>query len=145
MDNINNLAVGNVSSAQCWKALENSEDSYLVDVRAPEEWQESGIADLSSINKEVNLLTWIFFTPYVHHNDKFIDELENVFPDKSVKLYFMCKSGGRSAQAANAAFSKGYKNSYNIDDGFIGNMFDSNLVQLDTNGWINSGLPRRAL
>ncbi len=141
MENITEFAVGKVSSSQCWEALQQKPNSYLIDVRAPEEWEETGMADLSSIKKNANLLTWIFFTPNIHPNKKFIAELEQVFPNKDVELFFICKSGGRSMQAANAALSDGYKNSYSVDDGFVGSMFDNNFIPL--NGWIKNNLPRR--
>lgn len=143
MENISGAAVGKVNSAQCWEALQHGPNSYLIDVRAPEEWQETGIADLASIKKDTKLLAWMFFTPHVHRNNKFIDELERIFPNKDAELFFICKSGGRSAQAANAAFNSGYKKSFNVEDGFVGNMFDSDLVPLNLNGWMNSNLPRR--
>lgn len=136
MENITGSEVGKASPIQCWEALQTRPNSYLIDVRSPEEWQETGIADLRSIEKEVNLLTWIFFTPHIHLNNNFLNELEQILPDKQAELFFMCKSGGRSMQAANAAVSKGYKKSFNVDDGFIGNA-------MDNSGWINSNLPRR--
>lgn len=145
MKEINTTAIGKVSSSQCWKILQQDSNSFLLDVRTPEEWQETGITDLSAANKEVKLLSWIFFTPYIHHNDHFLSQLNDIFPNKDVTLFFMCKSGGRSAQASEAAFSNGYKKIYNVEDGFIGNNFDENLKELNTNGWINSNLPRRAL
>ena len=134
-----------IASSECWEALRHSPTAYLVDVRTPEEWQETGVADLSSINKDIKLITWIFFTPYIHPNNKFLDELNAAIEDKKTDLFFMCKSGGRSLQAAQAAIKNGYINCYNVNDGFVGNMFDDNLNQLKLNGWLNSNLPRRKL
>ena len=140
------MSIRDISSSQCWEALEkNSSSAYLIDVRAKEEWKETGIADLSSIAKEVKLISWMFFTPSIHANDKFIDELKEAVNDKNTELFFICKSGGRSAQAAKAAMQNGYNNCFNINDGFVGNMFDDNLEPLKLNGWLNNNLPRKKL
>lgn len=142
---MSNSLVNSLSSFQAWEVLKKDADACLIDVRSPEEWQETGVADLSSINKSIRLLSFMFFTPHIHNNDNFMAELESIVPEKEVKLLFICKSGGRSLKAAEAAINQGYKNCYNVEDGFVGNMFDNNLKSLDLNGWINSDLPRRAL
>ncbi len=138
-------SVGEISSLECLDALKSNPDTYLIDVRTPEEWQENGVADLSSTNKEVKLITWIFFTPYVHANNNFLDELASAIPNKQADLFFICKSGGRSLKAATAAMQAGYDKCHNINDGFAGNMFDSDQKPLNINGWINNNLPRRKL
>ena len=124
MENVITSSVNNISSSQSWEILKKDADACLIDVRAPEEWQETGVADLSSIDKSIRLLSWMFSIPHIHNNDNFMVELESIAPEKEVKLFFICKSGGRSLKAAEAALKKGYKNCYNIEDGFVGNMFD---------------------
>ena len=137
--------VSNISASQWWEFLQQKDSNmYLIDTRSPEEWKETGIADLSSTNKETLLISWNFFTPYIHHNDDFLKQVNQTVPNKEAHLFFICKSGGRSAQAANAAAKDGYKNCYNVIDGFVGNSFDENLNDLNLNGWINSKLPRKA-
>ena len=60
-------------------------------------------------------------------------------------LLVMCRSGGRSAAAVNLLASAGFKNVYNITDGFEGDSVkDPGSVfngQRMVNGWRNSGLP----
>jgi len=60
-------------------------------------------------------------------------------------LLVMCRSGGRSAMAVNKLAEAGFKNVYNITDGFEGDavknpdsVFDGQRL---VNGWKNSGLP----
>lgn len=136
MKNITGFAVGKVNSAQCWKALQAKKEAYLIDVRSPEEWQETGVADLADIKKDVKLLSWLFLTPSIHQNSDFINNLEKIFLNKEVELYFICKSGGRSMHAAEAALSLGYKKIFNVEDGFVGD-------NMNKNGWMNRDLPRR--
>lgn len=134
--------VNSVSSLKSWEILKDDSKAFLVDVRTPEEWKEIGVSDLSSINKNVKLITLFFYNPFVHKNENFINELEDNFPDKEVKLFFICKAGGRSLKALLEAQENGYKNCYNIEDGFEGNMANNNLLSREFNGWINSKLPR---
>lgn len=134
--------VNSISSLKLWEILKDDPKAFLVDVRTPEEWKEVGIADLSSISKSVKLITLFFYNPIVYKNENFINELEDNFPDKEVKLFFICKASGRSLKALLEAQENGYKNCYNIEDGFEGNMANSNLLSQEFNGWINNKLPR---
>lgn len=52
---------------------------------------------------------------------------------KYLTLYFLCRSGHRSLMAANFMANIGYKNCYNIIDGFEGN--------LQNKGWKQNNLP----
>jgi rhodanese-related sulfurtransferase len=60
-------------------------------------------------------------------------------------LMVMCRSGGRGAMAVNLLAAAGFKNVYNITDGFEGDaVSDPESVfrgQRLVNGWKNSGLP----
>lgn len=145
MNNTAEQLVNNISTLKSWEILKKEKNSYLIDVRSPEEWQETGIPDLSSLNKDVKLLTFIYLSPTIHENDNFIEDLESIFPNKQSKLLFICKTGGRSLKAAKAALHHGYSNCCNVADGFLGNMFDANSMPLNLNGWINSDLPRGSL
>lgn len=64
-------------------------------------------------------------------------------PDDTILA--MCRSGGRSAIAANILAKAGFKHVYNITDGMEGDVVtDPNSVFLGQrliNGWKNSGLP----
>lgn len=117
-----------IYSLQCWHELRNNSKAQLIDVRSSAEWTETGIANLNEHNKNVKLITWMFFTPKTCLNNQFVQELNKEFSDKSVPLYFICRSGIRSNQAAIAAKDNGFINCYNVVDGFI-------------NGWIGDGLP----
>jgi len=53
----------------------------------------------------------------------------------------MCRSGYRSADAANLLAKAGYKNVFNLVDGFEGDKAESGKGQRVVNGWKNSDLP----
>jgi rhodanese-related sulfurtransferase len=60
-------------------------------------------------------------------------------------LMVMCRSGGRSAIAANMLANAGFKNVYNIVDGMEGDVIEDPACvfvgQRLMNGWKNSGCP----
>ncbi len=140
----NQLDIGEMSSSHFWQLLLKDKPVFhLIDVRSPQEWEETGISDLSSINNNVILISWMLFTPSVHQNGDFLSDLEKHVPNKEDHLFFICKSGGRSLKAAEAAIRYGYKNVNNINDGFCGNIHDENFENKNINGWMNSNLPRK--
>lgn len=99
----------NISSKEAFDMLANDHKIVLIDVRRQDEWI-SGIADI----KNVLQITW-------HQNDEgFINELQKAISDQSTTLLFMCKAGIRSAAAASQSLLFGYKNVYNVLDGFDG-------------------------
>lgn len=57
----------------------------------------------------------------------------------------ICRSGGRSAVAANILAKSGYKNAYTVIDGFEGDKLkvegSYNNEKRVVNGWKNSGAP----
>lgn len=58
---------------------------------------------------------------------------------KSDRVILMCRSGDRSARAANLLADLGYTNVWTIIDGFEGDL--SKDGRRDVNGWKNAGLP----
>ena len=73
--------------------------------------------------------------------DRFAKELETkVGKDKVILL--LCRSGKRSAAAANVAFNAGFENIYNIEQGFEGDLDEDNHRGA-FNGWRFHQLPWR--
>jgi rhodanese-related sulfurtransferase len=77
-------------------------------------------------------------------NPDFLKKVKEVFQVNDVILV-TCRSGGRSAMAVNQLAEAGFKNVYNITDGFEGDAIsDAESVFVGKrmkNGWKNSGLP----
>lgn len=130
---------GNISAAQAWENLLTDPRAVLVDVRTEAEWVFVGVPDLSSLGKDALFISWKFY-PGFARNENFTAQLQNTVGDKSTPLYFMCRSGGRSLDAANAMASLGYVACYNIEDGFEGNP-DANGQRGKQTGWKFSALP----
>ena len=128
--NINHF--GDVLPNYAFFTLQLVENSYLVDVRTDEEWKNVGVPDLSNIDKKVIFLSWRL-APSMDLNKEFIPTLTGLITNKNSMLYFLCRSGSRSAKAAEAALNAKYKLSYNIMYGFEGELM----------GWKALNLPWR--
>ena len=130
--------VGDVSCQEAWRVLEGTERAVLVDVRTRAEWSYVGLPDLASLNRPVIQVEWQSF-PSGERNPAFVDEViaRGVRPEQPV--YLLCRSGVRSAAAAEALAARGYT-TYNVADGFEGQL-DATGHRGSRNGWKVAGLP----
>ncbi len=100
--------------------MASSGEVMLVDVRTPEEWAKTGVAEPA--------ITITLQDP------QFLQKLEEATGgDKSKKVAFICASGGRSMQVAQALKQHGWENVYNVTGGTSGSPTQQ--------GWIQLGLP----
>ena len=141
------MSVTQINPKEAFEILKSDKNSVLVDVRTFEEFNFVGLPDSNAFEKRMILLPWQIF-PAMEENPEFSSGLEEtlneIFNDtaKEVKIIFICRTGGRSNQAAAHASNLGYKNSYNVTSGFEGDL--NNLSQRGkTNGWKAENLPWR--
>lgn len=130
---------GDISPEQAWNMLSVTPAAQLVDVRSQPEWAYSGLPELSSLHRRPLTLSWKLY-PTFELNAQFIDQLSTIVPDTATPLIFLCKTGGRSSDAATAATAAGYKTCYNVVGGFEG---DANKQRQrgTINGWKAANLP----
>ena len=83
---------------------------------------------------EVELLTY----PGSRPNESFVSELERQV-EKQSPLLFICRSGGRSHNAAMMAAEAGYRECYNVLEGFEGDR-DAQGHRNTKGGWRAAGL-----
>ena len=104
----------------------------LVDVRTgPEIAYVGSVPGAAAIEWQ----TW----PGNRPNPGFLGELAAVAP-KDVPLMFLCRSGGRSHFAAEAATRAGWRECYNVLEGFEGDK-DGAQHRGTVGGWKKAGLP----
>ena len=119
----------------------------VLDVRTPEEYLFIGHAQMAwNVPLASQSLEWDAAKkqfPLVPLPD-FVARVQKIARPGDT-LLVMCRSGGRSAMAVDALAKAGFKNVYNITDGFEGDAVkDPDSVfngQRLVNGWKNSGLP----
>lgn len=122
---------GTILPHEAW-SLFQSGHALIVDVRTSEERKFVGL-----VERTVHI-PWAIGTA-LERNPHFAEQLGAlVQPNKIILL--LCRSGKRSAAAANVAFNAGLTHIYNIDQGFEGDLNEAK--QRGTfNGWRFHGLP----
>ena len=129
---------GDVTAAEAYEALQTDQAATLVDVRTPAELTHVGMPNLSEINKPVATIPWFpEMTP-----DQLVAQLGAAGIAKDAPLYFLCRSGARSLNAAVLATHGGYQKAFNVSGGFEGPLDDAGH-RGDVAGWKAAGLPWR--
>jgi rhodanese-related sulfurtransferase len=122
---------GGVTPQEAWTLVSTGE-AVLVDVRSAEERKFVGHVPDSLF------VPWATGTALTR-NPRFVRDLQNkVGRDTAVLL--LCRSGKRSALAAEAAAKAGLKNVFNVFEGFEGDL-DAQQRRGAFNGWRHAGLP----
>lgn len=114
---------------EVWRGMPGAR---LVDVRTRAEWDYVGRIPGAV---EIELLTY----PANRPNPAFVSELESKV-DKAAPVLFICRSGGRSHNAAMLATQAGYGAAYNVLEGFEGDR-DAQGHRNTVGGWRAAGLP----
>lgn len=123
---------GALTPAEAHEVMQHHAKATLVDVRTRAEWDWVGRVPHAV---EVEFLSYPGSVP----NDAFVDELAKKVPKDAVVM-FLCRSGGRSHNAAAVATEAGFANSYNVLEGFEGDR-DANGHRGNAGGWRAAGLP----
>ncbi len=129
----NNLTYsGAVTPIEAFNLLQQDPSIVLIDVRS--------LAELELVGKvqQSTHIEWAFY-PGMVPNPAFAEQLAEKV-DKSLGIILMCRTGGRSHNAAVVAQQLGYTNVYNMLEGFEG---EANHLKQRTliNGWKHAGLP----
>lgn len=130
---------GEVTPEEAYYFLQ-SNDGVLVDVRTLPEWQFTGLPDIATALGRLITVSWKTY-PNFMLNPVFAD---SIAADESIRkdtpLFFLCRSGGRSLDAAIAMTSLGYQHCFNIIGGFEGEP-DASGHRGGAQGWKASKLP----
>lgn len=122
---------GTVTPHEAW-LLHQTEQAVIVDVRTIEERKFVGhIAGTIHIPWATGIA--------LNRNPRFAQDLESKV-GKDKLIFLLCRSGKRSAAAANVAFNAGFESVYNIDQGFEGDLNENNQRGI-FNGWRFHRLP----
>jgi rhodanese-related sulfurtransferase len=123
---------GALEPAEAWALLQHDPAARLVDVRSRAEWEFVGrVPDAV----EIEWKSWPGMVP----NAAFMDTLAAKV-DRAAPLLFLCRSGGRSHDAAMAATQAGFAACYNVLQGFEGDR-DAAAHRNTVGGWRAAGLP----
>ena len=135
-----------VGPREAWKILSEDAASMLVDVRTAPEWGFVGGPDLSELGKDVMRVEWKSW-PDMSPNPAFVGEVLDQLAGLPSRLLFLCRSGARSMQAAQAVAqaltAQGrHAECINVGEGFEGDL-DALRHRGGLNGWKARGLAWR--
>jgi rhodanese-related sulfurtransferase len=129
---------GDITPEEAWKILSDNPDAVLVDCRTDAEWKFVGVPDLSGLDRQAVLIEWNSVDGT--RNQNFVADLVAAGIEPAERpVIFLCRSGNRSIGAAEAATAAGIAPSYNVLDGFEGNLDEHR--HRGTTGWRAIGLP----
>lgn len=129
---LNLTYAGALEPSEAWALLQHDPSARLVDVRSRAEWEFVGRVPGAV---EIEWKAWPGMVP----NNAFLETLSGTV-DSSAPLLFLCRSGGRSHDAALAATSAGFTTCYNVLEGFEGDR-DAEKHRNTVGGWRAAGLP----
>lgn len=123
---------GAVTPSEAYELISQDSNAVLVDVRSRAELELVGRVPVASH------VEWAFY-PGMVANPEFAAQFQSQV-DPSRTVIFMCRTGGRSHNAALLAQQLGYSQVYNMLEGFEGEANEHKQRTL-INGWKHAGLP----
>lgn len=139
-----------ITSREAFDEIQAEENKILfLDVRTRAEVEVVGMPTIADAN-----VPYMFMSEPMTWNDdwgsfkmtrnlNFLDAVKQRLEEKGLtqndKVFLMCRSGGRSASAADLLGEAGFTNVYSVVDGYEGDKAKSGKRTL--NGWKNSDLP----
>ncbi len=131
------------SPEETWEALLSAPGAALVDVRTTAEWNYVGLPDLSATPAQLLRAEWQSY-PSGAQNPSFVEEVDTALratgAGRDTPIFFLCRSGARSAAAAAAMTAAGYTRCFNVAGGFEG-MRDREGHRRTLEGWKAANLP----
>ena len=140
-----NILVPDMSPEDAWTQLSENKKAALVDCRTTREWDAIGVPDLSRIDRAMYLVEWRQ-APDMAVNSAFAQQMDDAtggeYPET---LFFICRSGARSKEAAtfmqDILSSKSVNCScVNVAEGFEGTQTPE-IIAARSSGWRNKNLP----
>lgn len=138
-----------LSATEAYEMVTKNPDKVLfVDVRTQAETQYVGIADQVHVNIPSSLDDYSRWDSkktrfQTNLNPSFVVNIAAALAERSLNstdmIILVCRSGDRSASAANLLTNAGYTNVYSVYDGFEGDKSPEGRRTI--NGWKNSNLP----
>ena len=142
-----------MTAEQAYKhTMENMEKTLFVDTRTPSELNYLGAATVMDAHVPLVFMDTSGWDVKKHRylrrdNKNFVTDIDTALAKKGLTrddtVILMCRSGKRSATAANMLADKGYTKVYTVVDGYEGDKAKEgeHKGKRVVNGWRNSGLP----
>lgn len=124
-----------INSKEAYKmVMENSSNTFIVDVRTKAEYEFVGHPDLPNGSPDIPL----YYYPTWALNKDFVKKVEERYSKDNV-IITICRSGSRAKVAASILLDAGFKNVLYMTDSFEGSKDENGHRTVD--GWKVNGLP----
>jgi rhodanese-related sulfurtransferase len=142
-----------MTAEQAYKhTSDNMDKTLFVDIRTPSELNYLGAATVMDVHVPAVFMDTTAWNDKKHRykrakNENFVADIEKALKKKGLgkndTVILMCRSGKRSATAANTLADTGYTKVYTVVDGYEGGKVKEgpNKGKRMKDGWKNSGLP----
>jgi rhodanese-related sulfurtransferase len=124
---------GALTPVETLAVLEHTKNAKLVDVRTRAELELVGRVP------QAMHIEWAFY-PGMVANPDFAAQIKSLLDSESLVI-FMCRTGGRSHNAAVLASQLGFAEAYNMLEGFEGESTPDTKQRCKINGWKAADLP----
>ncbi|MGF1445720.1 MAG: rhodanese-like domain-containing protein [Pikeienuella sp.] len=134
-----------VTPDHAFALLGDTPGAALVDVRTKAEWTFVGVPDVRALDRPMWFVEWASF-PGMLPNPSFVPRLFELMDETPPpRLFFICRSGGRSMHAADAMATALAQRGLpahctNVAEGFEGDL-DASGHRGGLSGWKMRGLP----
>jgi rhodanese-related sulfurtransferase len=132
-EDLNLPYAGALTPLETYQLLQLAPQAKLVDVRTQAELELVGRIPMA------NNIEWAFY-PGMVPNPHFEAQLTQQV-DKEALVVFLCRTGGRSHNAAVLAAKLGYNQAFNMLEGFEGEATPDTRQRCRINGWKVADLP----
>jgi rhodanese-related sulfurtransferase len=126
---------GDIIPSEAFERLNADPKAVVLDVRTVPEWVYVGVPAVDRLVR----VSWQIF-PTMEINPRFVEMVKEAGVSPDSQVLCLCRSGSRSAFAAQALAAAGFENCYNIAEGFEGNR-DDRGHRGTVGGWKSAGLP----
>jgi rhodanese-related sulfurtransferase len=126
---------GDLSPTEAFERLKADPEAVLLDVRTLPEWVYVGLPAVERLLR----ISWQNF-PNMEPNPRFVAMVCEAGVPQHAQILCICRSGQRSALAAQALSAAGFENCYNVAEGFEGER-DEDGHRGTIGGWKSAGLP----
>ena len=126
---------GDVTPREAYERLSSESGAVLIDVRTQAEWAFVGVPVVERLVRQ----SWQVF-PSMQVDENFVDKVRAAGVKEGDAVFLICRSGGRSAAAANALTAAGFAHCFNVAQGFEGDR-DAAGHRGSLGGWKAAGLP----
>lgn len=130
-----------VSPREAFDLLNRDPDALLIDVRTQLEWERIGVPDTSQTNRPTVFVEWIS-GPSQPPNHRFVEQLlERAGGELPSRMFFICRSGARSAAAAQVVAAMASQAGRQVHCTNVAEGFEGSPAYGPESGWQARGLP----